>query len=93
MTDRFQLTVPADARYRILGPEVGARYAELAGGTAADGAALAASLSDALQRLADASPADAVIVLVFGVGADGLEVELRSGTRTEQVRQTMAQPR
>lgn len=58
MADGFVMSVPADVRYRGLAAEVAARYAELAGGSAADGAALARAVGDAVERAAATGAAD-----------------------------------
>jgi hypothetical protein len=49
----FTFRVPADLRYRPLGPAVAAKYAELSGGSATDGTAIAESLTTAMDSLVD----------------------------------------
>ncbi len=67
MADPVNLIVPADERFRALGPEVCAKYVVAAGGSAAD----AGSLKDALV--------DAVATVTRGASAvDGVEWDLRS---------------
>ena len=93
MSDSFQLTLPAAPPYLTLAPDVAARFAELVGGTPADGRAFSAGLADALTGLVAGAPADAEIAMRFRAQSEGLEVELRCGARTATVRQAMAQAR
>ena len=51
MPDSFQLTVPADSRFRSLVPDLASRYVEIIGGSPADATALASQLTDALHEL------------------------------------------
>jgi len=77
MADSFTLTVPADAQYRHLAPDVAAKYVEVAGGTASDGQALSSALDAAIQALIHGSHKHAGIDLSFKVAAGRVEVQLR----------------
>jgi len=82
----FSLSVPLDARYRALGPEVAAKYIELQGGAAADVDALAAALTASIEQLAGSGHADDQVHLVFRRESDAVAVELRCGGRSTVVR-------
>ena len=85
MADAFTLHLPLDAPYRALAPEVASRYAELSGGSATDGAALAATLTTAIDRLGAAAGSNAQMDLSFQLNADGILVELSCNGRRETV--------
>ena len=89
MSDPFTLQVPADSRYRVIGPEVAARYVEVLGGTAADRQAVATLVTDALAALlaeGHSSPRDtAVCDLAFRAGADGVEIAVTCGAESRLV--------
>ena len=89
----FSLQVPADARYRVLAPEIASRYAEVSGGTKADGQALAAALTEALEGLAREGGPDATFDLRFEPGASGVEVTVRSEGRSTVVRHALPAPK
>jgi hypothetical protein len=86
MPEPVRLTVPVDDRYRVLGPEVASKYAELVGGTAADGASLAAALTEAVDKLLAASGSADGIELAFEPGPDGVEISLTCGAQSAVVR-------
>jgi hypothetical protein len=85
MAESFLLTVPVAAEYRVLAPEVAARYAELAGGSADDGVKLSADLTGTLDAMVRDQPADAGIALAFSTRPDGVDIEIRCGSRTATV--------
>lgn len=89
MADAFTLQIPVDAPYRALVPEVASRYAELAGGSAADAAALASALQAAVDRLAARAAADAHVDLAFRPQTDGVHVDLSCNGHREAVNVTM----
>jgi hypothetical protein len=89
----FTMTVPLDARYRVLAPQVAGKYAELQGGSPADGEALARALADALEAMAAAAGADAHADLVFRREADGVEIEVQSGSRSSRLRHRLPAPK
>lgn len=67
MSDPINLIMPADERFRDLGPAVCGKYVVAAGGTEADSGAMA----DALQK--------AVASVTAGAsGTDGVELDFRS---------------
>jgi hypothetical protein len=82
MTPAFTLHVPAAQPFRALAPEVAAKCVELAGGSAADGAALAQRINDALGTLVDGDP-HSDIELAFAAASGGsIEVTLRCNGRS-----------
>jgi hypothetical protein len=89
MSEPFTLTVPTDPRYRVLGPEVASKYAELVGGSETGGAGLAEALSDALATVARGAAPGAHVDLAFAPTADGIEVRLTCGTHATVVRHPM----
>jgi len=86
MADSFTLTVPADAQYRTLGPDVAAKYAEVAGGTAAEGHALSTAVDAAIQKLVHGAHHTAAVDLAFRVAAGSVEVQLRCEGRSSSVK-------
>jgi hypothetical protein len=93
MSVPFTLRVPADARYRVLAPELASKYVEISGGAVADGTALAASLSDAMDRLLDGAGAGADFELSFRVGTGGIEVTVQCAGRSTIVKAPVATPK
>ena len=87
----MQFHVPADERFVALAPDVAAKYAELAGGTPADSAALAESVSKAIHSLG-LSP-DADLHLSFHADHGHVEVIVRGGSRSATVRQPLPAPK
>jgi hypothetical protein len=67
MSDPVNLIVPADERFRALGPEAGGKYVVAAGGTESD----AGAMVDALKAAVDAVTAGASLT-------DGVECDFRS---------------
>jgi len=87
----MQFHVPADTRFVALAPDVAAKYAELAGGTEADAAALAESVSKAIHSLG--VPADADLHLSFSAEHGHVEVIVRGASRSATVRQPLPAPK
>lgn len=83
--DAFTLLVPAADQFRALAPQVAARYMELSGGSADDGAAFSEAVSAALARVSEGQEIGAHIQIVFGPAASGLHVELTCAGRRESV--------
>ncbi len=82
MSEPFTLTVPADTRYRVLGPEVAAKYAELGGGSSADAAAFGAAITETLRQVFHGAGPGAEAVLKFRTTPDGIEVRVSCGAET-----------
>lgn len=89
MTDAFTLQIPVEPSYRALGSEVASRYAELSGGSAADGAALAAALTGAIDRLVAGAGTGARLDLSFQPDSAGVHVELACNGHRETVKVTI----
>jgi hypothetical protein len=77
MSQSFSLSVPADARYRVLGPELAAKYVEMLGGSSADAGGLATAIAESMQKVAGADAASDLELEFHAVPA-GIEVRLRS---------------
>ena len=80
------MSVPADARYRVLAPEAAAKYAALAGCGDEEARAVREDVSAAAADLA-ASGGD--IALRFDAEATELVVTLSCGGRTATVRRAL----
>jgi hypothetical protein len=84
MSMAFKLSVPADHRFRAVVLDVTAKCAELAGGSAADGHALAQALSKTVTKMAP--DAHAQLELAFHLSRGGVEVTATCGDRSSTVR-------
>jgi len=85
MPDAFSLIVPVASPYRALAPDLAARYAELAGGSADAAAALASAVTAAIDRLAAGEAAGAEVALAFTPDTSGIRVEVSCNGRRESV--------
>jgi hypothetical protein len=80
MTDPVTLTLPADARFRGLAPDVGGRYVVAAGGSEADAGVVVEALKTAIESLTDGAADDAGVELNFRTPAGqngGIEVTVK----------------
>jgi hypothetical protein len=84
MSMPFKLSVPADRRFRSVALDVTAKCAELAGGSVADGRALAHALSETVNGMAP--DAQAQLELAFHFSRGGVEVTATCGGRSSTVR-------
>ena len=94
----FTFRVPADLRYRPLGPAVAAKYAELSGGTATDGAAIAESLTAAMDALVKAvkkagGGSDPDLELSFRIASHAIEVTVGCDGRSTVVTHRIHAPK
>jgi hypothetical protein len=89
MADPVTLLVPADARYRVLAPEIAAKYAELAGGSPTEGQAVASALSAALDEVATGAAEDAHVDLTLQAESGVVEIALRCEGRSAVVKQPL----
>jgi hypothetical protein len=87
MVPSFQLSVPADARYRRLASEVAAKYAALAGCPEED---VRAVLADVDRAATDLAGGGSDIALDFAIDARELHVRLTAGERSTTVRRALA---
>ncbi len=85
MPDPVNLLVPADARFRGLGPEVGARYMVAVGGSQADASSLTEALARAMDQLAQGAGRDAEMELDFRAPGGTVEVTVRCHGQSEVV--------
>lgn len=90
MSGPLFLIVPADGRFRTLASELAEKYAELAGGTAADGPALAATIATAMDQLCPETDGGFHIDLTFRPDATGFLVEIKCGDRSTTVRHLLS---
>jgi hypothetical protein len=86
MSDSFTLSVPVDPRYRGLAMEIAGKYAEMAGGSAADGTGLAGALEDALAQVIDGAGPGAHVDVSFRPTSAAIDVHVRCGPRSAVVR-------
>lgn len=86
MPDSFQLTVPADSRFRTLVPDLASRYVEIIGGSAADATALATQLTEALHQLIHEVREAETIRFDFRPSDGAVEVELAHDGHVRTVR-------
>jgi hypothetical protein len=93
MADAFTLTIPVAADFRSLVPDVAGRYAELAGGSGADGAAFAAALVAAIARVESKVGADASMDLAFRVEDGRVQVHVTCGAHRESVTAPLPAPK
>ena len=89
MSDPLTLVVPVDARYRVLAPEIAAKFAEISGGSSADGEALAGTLSGALAKIADGAADGDHVNLTLQVRPAGVEITLQCRDRSTVVTQPL----
>ena len=82
----FSLSVPLDPDYRVLAPDIAAKYAELLGGGPNDAEGLAAAIAGALDDLAGGAKPGAHVDLQFRRDPDGVHIEVRCGDRSSVVK-------
>ena len=85
MLDAFSLIVPTDRSFQTLAPELAARYAELAGGSAADGKAAGEALRAALERVSAGTVPGEHVDLMFRPEAGGVHVDVSCAGKNETV--------
>ena len=86
MLPSFQMSVPADARYRVLAPEAAAKFAVLAGCGADEAHAFQADVERAATGLA--VPHND-IALVFSVADGAVTATLSNGATSATVRRQL----
>ena len=84
MLPPFDLSVPADARYRSTAPEAAAKYAELAGCAPAAATALRDDVEATATKMAAAGHD---IALGFTTAESEVVVKMTSGSQTATIRQ------
>lgn len=83
----FTISMPVEAPYLELASDVAGKYVELAGGSAADASALAASVASEVGRLSTDSNGHAVVEMAFALEAEAIGVTLTCDGRSVTVRQ------
>lgn len=86
MVPSLQFSVPADPRYRVLGPEVAAKYAALAGCSEID---VQGVLADVDHAAAEVAADGENIHMALGVADDGLLITMTCGSKHAEVRRTL----
>lgn len=86
MLPSFQMSVPADPRYRVLAPEAAAKFAILAGCSEGEAQVFQADVDRAAAHLA---VSDHDIRLVFAVADGALTVALTCGAASTTVRRAL----
>jgi len=84
----FKLSVPADHRFRVVITEVTAKCAELAGGSAADGQALAEAVAATVNGMS--SDAHAQFDLAFQPTRGGVDVTASCNGRSSTIHHAIA---
>lgn len=86
MLPPFDMSVPTDARYRTLAPDVAAKFAELAGCAAAAATEVRAKVDAATESMAAAGES-----LAVGCSTTGREVvvEMTCGDQQTTIRQSL----
>lgn len=93
MSDRVQLLVPLDARFRAIGAELAGKYCAAQGGSEADVASLASAVAGAVETVAvTAGDLDAV-TMDFRTLAGQVEVTVRCGDRSSVVTHPVLTPK
>ena len=87
MVPSLQFSVPADPRYRVLGPEVAAKYAALAGCSALD---VQGVLAEVDRAAADVAVAGEDIQMLLGVTADELLISMTCVGKRAEVRRALS---
>jgi hypothetical protein len=82
----FAMTVSAEGPFLAIASEVAGRYAEMAGGTAADAAGVTTALAGTLDQVAAGAGPDATIDLTFRANGHGIEIAVRCGALASVVR-------
>jgi hypothetical protein len=90
MSLSFRLQLPADAAFRPLAGDAASRLAEIVGGTAADGAAFAAAVDDALSAIGTGA---GMVDLAFRSEAGALEAVVERGGQSRVLRGTVSDPK
>ncbi len=83
----FSLQLPAEAKYAAIAADAAQKFVELMGGAAADGAAFAAALTEALR---DAPSAAGPWHCAFSYEPAGVEVVVTAGSASMVVRHPIA---
>lgn len=91
MSDTVNLLVPADERFRAIGPDLAGRFCVAQGGSEADAASVSASVARAVSALATDETAD--VSMDFKVEAGQVEVTVQCGGRSSVVTQAVPTPR
>jgi len=89
MSDPVQLLLPVEEPYRALAPELARKYLEIAGGSAAEAAALAESVSEAVSTLTGGAASDADLSLAFEHNGGSVAVRVRCGEQSTTVSQAL----
>lgn len=81
----FTISLPAESRFRELASEVARKYAELSGGSSADGDALGAAVAAEIESMASSDAGTIDARLVFAPTTTGVDVTVECRGRTALV--------
>ena len=93
MFDPVNLLVPADERFRTLGPEVGGRYVVAAGGSEEDANQVMAALTAAVDVAAADAGAGGGVELDFRAPDGVVEVTIRCSGRSSVITHPLPTPK
>lgn len=91
MSDTVNLLVPADGRFRAIGPELAGKFCVAQGGSEADAASVSAAVTEALSDLAADGTGE--VSMDFRLQAGQVEVTVRCDGRSSVVTQPLPTPR
>jgi len=91
MSDTVNLLVPADGRFRAIGPDLAGKFCAAQGGSEADVASVAAAVTQAVRDLAPDDTGE--VAMDFRTQAGQVEVTVHCGDRSTVVTQALPTPR
>jgi hypothetical protein len=91
MSDTVNLLVPADERFRAIGPDLAGKFCAAQGGSEADAASVSAAVTQAVNTLAPDGSGE--VTMDFKVEAGQVEVTVQCGGRSSVVTQPVPAPR
>lgn len=91
MSDTVNLLVPADGRFRAIGPDLAGKFCAAQGGSDADAASVAAAVTQAVTDLAPDDTGE--VTMDFRTQAGQVEVTVQCGDRSTVVTQALPTPR
>lgn len=91
MSDTVNLLVPADERFRAIGPDLAGKFCVAQGGSEADGASVSAAVTQAVSDLA--TDATGEVSMDFRAEGGQVEVTVQCGGRSSVVTHAVPAPR
>lgn len=87
MSDTVNLLVPADERFRAIGPDLAGKFCVAQGGSEADAASVSAAVTQAVNDLATNGSGE--VTIDFRAQAGQVEVTVQCGGRSSVVTQAV----